>query len=253
MVHNITLKDFKKLTDVDRKKLKKDVLIDILLATNDEGIEISELSLAIKELTNLVSGYKTEVEENSREIVGMKVNLELIKNDNATLKKDCNNMSARLNNLEQRSRNKNLEVIGLREPNELETDTTLTLKFLNNEMKAEVNTDDIDVCHQVPSKRTDGKRIIIVAMKHRKKRDDILKCKQNLRIYNEHLDPSHRVYVNEQLSPENKKLFANCAKKKFQLGFKFLWTKNGVCFLKKDELSHRYFRITNEDELSKIT
>jgi hypothetical protein len=247
--NTISIKDFKKMTDSDRKKMKKDTIINMILSST-ESPEVSDLSVAIKGLTELVKGFKNECEENSLKVIEMKVELEMVKNENRTIKKE---LSTRINNLEQRSRINNLEVIGLRKPSNLENETVLTLGFLNEIMKAKVDVSDVDALHEVPSKRTDKKRIVVVALKYRSKRDEILKCKSILRKYNESLeDQSTRVFVNEHLSPDNKKLFAMAAKLKHELGYKYLWTKQGIVFLRKDDDS-RYIRISSEDELSQVT
>ena len=43
------------------------------------------------------------------------------------------------------------------------------------------------------------------------------------------------IYINEQLTPNNRKIFALAAAKKHELNYKFLWTKMVSFFLRKDE------------------
>ena len=198
----MTIKEFKELSDVEQKKVKKDVLMKILLASNEQA-ELNDLKEAILSLTEIIKDHKKQSEDNSLKIVELKVELELVKNECQLLK----DLLYRRNNLEQRSRNKNIEIVGLRKPNEMETDKSLTMGFLKDVMKANVDVSDIDVLHEVPSRRKDLKRVVIVAFKHRDKRDEILKCKSAVRLYNESLpDQSLRIFVNEQLSPENRRI-----------------------------------------------
>ena len=181
--------------------------------------------------------------------MGLKVQLESDKNESRQTIKD---LSSRLNNLEQRSREKNLEIVGMRVPNELETEISLTLSFLNNVMKANVNAADVEVAHVVPSRRQDNKRVIVVAFKFREKRNEVLKFKHELRSYNDSLqDQRTRIFVNEQLSPENRRLYAMAAKLRYDFNYKFLWTKKSTCFLRKDENSF-CIKIVNEDDLVNI-
>ena len=248
MAESLTIKDFKNMSDAERKKVKKETLMSMILNVT-EAPELTDLGEAIKGLTELVQGFRKESEENSNKIVVMKVELELVKNENRQLKKD---LSLRINALEQRSRITNIKVIGLRKPSNLETDTGLTLDFLNNVMKANVTSEDLDALHEVPSRRKDQKRIVVVAFKFRSKRDEVLAHKSELRSYNEGLvDASTRIFVNEQLSPENKRLYAMAAKLKYELSFKFLWTKKGVIYMRKDENS-KFFRISSEEDLSQV-
>ena len=245
--NSLSIQQFKEMSDAERKKVSKKTLVDIIMsaATNPE---LNQLNDAIKGLTDLIEGYKKETEENSNSIVKMKVELELMKEENRQTKKD---FAERLNNIEQRSRINNLEVVGLKKPSNTETDTLLALNFFKEALKADVDDKDFDALHEVPSRRRDNKRVIIVAFKFRSKRDEILSLKQNLRAYNENLDVADKIYVNEQLSPENKRLFSMCAKVKYEHDFKYLWTKKGVSFLRKDD-SSRPFKICCENDLTEV-
>ena len=108
----------------------------------------------------MIEDYRKECQANSQKIVELKVELELIKNENREIKND---FASRINFLEQRSRINNLEVVGLGKPTNLETDTKLTLDFFKEAMEADVEPGDLDALHEVPSKRKDGKRIVGVA------------------------------------------------------------------------------------------
>ena len=169
----LTVQQFKEMSDVERKKVKRDALVNIIMSTATNP-EVNKLSDAIKGLTDLIEGYKKETEENSNSIVKMKVELELLKEENRQVKKD---FAERLNNIEQRRPITNLEVVGLEKPSNTETDTLVTLKFFKEAMNADVNESDLDALHEVPSRRRDKKRIIVVAFKFRSKRDEVLTLK----------------------------------------------------------------------------
>ena len=242
----LTIQTFKSMSIADRKKVKKEALMNLILSS--ELSDTSDLTTAIKGLTEMVAEYKKETQENSQKIIELKVEVELLKNENRQIKTD---FASRLNNLEQRSRIKNLEIVGLKKPTALETDTSLTLGFLKDVMKAEIDISDVDVIHEVPTKRKDKKRVVVVALKHRCKRDEILKLRPNVREYNKGHEQENRIFVNEQLSPENRKIFALCSKRRIELGFKFHWTKNGVSFLKKD-VDSELFKVSCEEDLLKL-
>ena len=238
-----SIEAFRNLSEQERNKFKKQQLIALIL--NDENHGTADLVLAIKELTTLLDTYKKEQASNSAQIVAMKVELELIKDENVKLQKS---VAARLNNLEQRTRINNLEIVGLKKPSLMETDTGKTLSFLNEEIAPDLSHEEIEALHEVPSRRKDGKRVIVIHFKSRSRRDDILKMsKEKLKDFNHQLDPKERIYINEHLSPENKRLFAMAVKKKHELNFKFVWTKNGSIFMKKNESSVTHKIISDED------
>ena len=178
--------------------------------------------------------------------------MQQLKDENSKLRKD---FSARINNLEQRTRINNVEIVGLEKPSLMVTDATVTLKFFNEKVGLNVCEDEIEALHEVPSKRKDKKRIVIVHFKSCARRDDILStCKSHLREINKDLDSASRIYVNEHLSPENKRLFAMATKKKYELDYKYIWSKNGVIFLKKNDSPTCHFhRITSEEIVNEIT
>ena len=144
--NNISIKDIKEMSEADRKKISKDRLLQVILNSNVND-DTSGLTVAVNELKLLLQVYKREVEENSKSIVELKVEVETLKNEKRVFEND---MSARINSLEQRSRIKNLEIVGLRKPNEQdesETDKSLSINFLNTIMWANVDESDLDVVH----------------------------------------------------------------------------------------------------------
>ena len=45
------------------------------------------------------------------------------------------------------------------------------------------------------------------------------------------------VFINEHLSPTNRGIFAKASQKKRELGYKYLWTKNGTTHMRKTDHS----------------
>ena len=45
------------------------------------------------------------------------------------------------------------------------------------------------------------------------------------------------IFINEHLSPENRALFACAMEKKKAMDYKFLWTKRGMVYMRKNESS----------------
>ena len=92
----------------------------------------------------------------------------------------------------------------------------------------------MSICHVVPSQRKDGKSIVVSKLRLQKYKHVILgvkkqKCKVKLR--------GNEIFINEHLSPDNRRLFSNTSQRKCELAYKFLWTKNGNIHLRKNESS----------------
>ena len=59
------------------------------------------------------------------------------------------------------------------------------------------------------------------------------------------------IYINEHLSPENRRLFAEASKKRKDLNFKFIWTNNGITYVRKEEGSPQII-IDSDEALGKL-
>ena len=68
MTTTLSIQAFKELSEAERKKVTKDVLVRLLLDSN-EPAELSYLKEAIVNLTDIVKEYKNQQEENSIKIV----------------------------------------------------------------------------------------------------------------------------------------------------------------------------------------
>ena len=72
-----------------------------------------------------------------------------------------------------------------------------------------------------------------------------------LNLKKDNKDYKHRgntFFINDHLSPANKKLFELAKTKKKELNYKFQWTKNGYIYLRYNERSPT-IKITSEDVL----
>ena len=45
------------------------------------------------------------------------------------------------------------------------------------------------------------------------------------------------IYINEHLSPEHRKIFGEASAKRKELNYKYIWTNNGISFMRKDDNS----------------
>jgi hypothetical protein len=61
-----------------------------------------------------------------------------------------------------------------------------------------------------------------------------------------------KIYIEENLTSQQSKLFFKTREKRKQLGYKFAWTRDGEIFLRADEYSDTY-TITSERDLQQIT
>ena len=73
--------------------------------------------------------------------------------------------------------------------------------------------------------------------------------KKNNYNFKFHVNP---LFINEHLSPKNRHLFELAREKKNVLNYKFLWTKNGYVYLRRNEQSLVY-KILDEPILNSLS
>jgi hypothetical protein len=246
------IQNIKHMNERDRKKLRAEDLIKIILLVPDNFLVPSiqsNIEKKIIELNAAVDFVKTHAISNTSEIAQLKIdNIDLrivnesLKHENISLVERLDNIDTflndheeHLNGIEQYLRINNLEVVGLPVADDPGITVESTLLEIFNalpELIDKISPDDIDIAHVIPSKRHDKKIVAVCKFVSRKTKQKIIEAKKKTR---EHKFKDEIVYINDHLSPSNRKLFALASEKKKQLGFKFLWTKQGSIFMRKDE------------------
>lgn len=189
-----------------------------------------------------------------KENLELKVQNASLAQDCAQLKKDAAESERRTTQLEQYSRNRNIEVKNV--PFVKGENLAETLEKLGEAISEPINPRDIDVCHRVPSKDSTCPHII-VQFHNRSKRDTVLEKARKMRLSANDVGCSGTapetapIFVNEHLCPQLKKLLGLTIAKKKEQSWQFAWSKGGKIFARKTEKS-KILHITCIDDLSKI-
>ena len=156
------------------------------------------------------------------------------------MKEETTSLSSQVDFLERNLKGKNLEIVGVPfVKNENVGD--LALKVLTN-IDPQLNKEDIESARRLMKKDKNNVTIygpILARFKNIGKRNYIFRNKKNLAEARPNLvnGSVKKIFINENLTPKNKKIFyhANCFKK--QNNWRFVWTANGMVFLRKTESS----------------
>ena len=263
----------KEMDKAERNKLKLKELIDIILqAPDDSGSTLQQLQTDMALLGANVRTIGNLAARNQEEINALKVvNATLtasntaLKDEVATLKNTNNNpgpavnydkeiaeLRQAINNIEQYLRVNNLEIVGLPEANDGESEENLLLNALNSldGIDEPIRAEDIDISHPLNTQRRDEKKVHVVRFISRKTKARILaakKSEQN-RLFTFR---NNDVFINEHLCPSNRALFAAATGKKKGLGYKYLWTRSGTIFMRKTENS-AVITIACENDLNNL-
>nr|XP_050031732.1 uncharacterized protein LOC126527937 [Dermacentor andersoni] len=180
-----------------------------------------------------------------------------IKAENACLTSECTLLKKRvleaelrIVQLDQYSRNKNLEIKGV--PTSQSENLSAILKKIGDVVSEPISENDVEICHRVPT-RDSGQSNIVVQFRSRSKRDAVLNKTRKKRLSATDLGytQSCAVFVNEHLCSELKKLLGMTIARKREKNWRFAWTRDGKIFARKSE-SCRSLQIMHVSDLEKI-
>ena len=143
-------------------------------------------------------------------------------------------MEIKINESEQYSRNKNIEIHNVEE----DDNENLEKVVINvaKELGVSLENSEIEIVHRVNSRNKKHPRPILVQMLSRKKRNEIIEKKKTKTVKAKDIGKkgSNIIYVNENISPFFKsKLWE--AKQKYEGSYKYVWfSKNKILKRKTD-------------------
>jgi len=173
--------------------------------------------------------------------------------DTAEIKTAVSKVQQNQNEMEQYSRNKNIEIFGVEsEKNEDLSDTI-------NRIAEGLNLhsfrhDHIDKAHRLPTRNKNRPETIVIQFKTRHYREEWLMAKKG-RINNDDIfrnGNNEKIYVNEHLTPFYKTLIWK-SKQQLKTTFKYIWFKEGRIHLRKDDSVKQIHTIKSEEDLIKLT
>lgn len=181
----------------------------------------------------------------------VKVQNETILKENKFLKEENAKLSQRLTSLEQYSRLNNVEIKGV--PVTEGENCLAVIQAIGKKIGCPVVPSDIDIAHRVPAKKDKN---IIARFCSRSKRTEFISKARKAKLATSAIGLSRSsdspFFVNDHLTPENKRLFAQALELKKAKGWRFLWTENCVIKARKTENS-RVYRISNANDLAIFT
>lgn len=223
-----------------------------------------------KQISELIAGFRTSLEFHSEKYEEMKTVLEqnssrlqVLEKENNKLQASMQDITKRLNIMEQHNRATNIELQNV--PENRSENLLTTVMQLSKIVKCQIEENDIAHCTRIAKKdtQTSRPRSILVKFNTPRLRDTFFAAtiKFNKTNANNKLNTSHLgiaaenpipIYVVEHLSADNKALHAAARLRGKELGYKYVWVRNGRIFMKKDDLSER-FVVTSKESLKSVT
>ena len=227
---------------------KNYITVDILKSILDEKLappksEVVDLRVKLEETNKFIEFTNAKYEEirstlskQNEDQKGIIAENKILKATMKSLEGTVQHMKEALNDMEQYSRRECLEIKGIPMHKDGKENTNEIITKIGALMGVNVDQRDISVSHRLPvSTVYSGKErepSIIVKFVRRDVKESYYRARKNLKgITTKNLGYQSS---NESLTDTNRKLFKDCLKLKKELGYKFIWTKNGRIYLRKD-------------------
>lgn len=209
--------------------------------------ELAPINEKLNELQNSVQYVSNQYDDLMKTIGKITNDYKSLLTECDVLRSTIDNLSERLNNMEQQARDGNVEIHGV--PYHKSENVLVIVNKIAEVVSCDLKDNDILKCTRVAGINKDNKRhrSIIVKMRSSRCRDDFYSAvgRYNKSHPKNKLNSSllgiagenSPVYVSEHLSPANKALHAATRAKCKELLYKFVWVRNGRIFARKNETS----------------
>jgi archaellum component FlaC len=188
-VVTISMKDLNAVVELAVKK-SIDLLRDEFVGMFDERlkaisnrlsvIEQSQQNLAtsLNDVTERYFGLETKVATMEKSLETLSANSSDVRVDR--LQEQVRDGMIMTNDVEQYSRRNNIRIHGMH-PNADGTSTDAVLTVIRDKLHIQCEADDIESSHPLPKKSSQPTAAIIVRFRSRKKREEVLRCRRNLK------------------------------------------------------------------------
>lgn len=229
-------------------------LKDIYLLLQNMSKEVTGVNDSIEFLSAKFDEQVVEVAGMKKEVKNHTVQIDELQAQNRFLDLKTQQLDDEIHDLQQRSRNRNVEIFGIEQSegeNVIKIVETLATKL-------GLNLDGLDVVHRVPKKDHPGEKkktipSIVMQFATRSARSKWLQHR-NTNLMSKDVvanGGTTKIFINEHLSPHNKKLLFAAKTKASMFHYQFVWPKDGKIFVKRNESSrtHKILRFADLDRL----
>lgn len=242
--------------------LTKEDLISILDKKLEPLLgEVSGLKQELREMKGFLDFANTRYEEISNKMVTIEDERVKYVQENQLLKKTIEKLDDKVRQLETQSndvrqytRRDCVEIHGI--PPTRDEDTNSIVREIGDLMEVYLDEKDISISHRLPlGKKYKGKLstpAIIVKFVRRDIKDKFYKARKQLKectTTDLGHEVSNRIFINESLTEENRRVFNECLKFKKEQQFTFIWTSNGKTYIRKNKDSNAIIINCKEDLL----
>lgn len=223
--------------------------------------EVKTIKTDISEIKDSLNYVNQQYEDVMCELQLTKDKVKSLEKEKDEMRGTISNLNQRLNNLEQHSRTNNVEIQCI--PDNRNENLLALVKNIASVTGCAIKDDQVVLCTRIAKiDRTSMRpRSVIVQF-----------CTSNIRNYfmagiykynrlhqHDKINTSHlgiqgekkQIYVMEHLSPANKQLHAAARARAKELGYKYVWTRGGRVYMRRDDTSD-YILIRDIESLENL-
>lgn len=257
-ISNINDTDLREQFRTEFKKMQTDIkcMLEAWFTKQDErfSLLLTEFE-GVKASIHFMSENYDDLEKKTRDVASRVSAIEKKLSSPQANEQRVVVLEAKLEAMEQKSRSCNAEISNL--PEKRGENLIAITETISKVIKQPLSLRDIIAIHRVPQMNPDSNRPknIIVKFSSKILRDNFIAAARLKKgISSEELmihGTPQKVYINEHLTLQNKKLFRQAREIAKQNGNRFVWIKHGVILVRAD-ISEAAFAIRTEHDLSKI-
>lgn len=249
------------LTEERFRHILKHELLSLKTQNNTVSACMENINEKFKEFQEALSFISNQFEHMKSELYEKNAVIETLEKKNTAMEATISDLSCRLTLVEQQLRDSNIEINGL--PEHRTENLAKTVLQLAQTVKCDLKDNDVLHATRVAKMNKDNSspRSVVVKLPSTRIRDTLLaavtrfnKDNPKNKLSSEHIGIGGSrvpVFVAEHLTPSNKFLHAATRKKAKELGYKFVWVRNGRIQVRKDETSQAIL-IRSLDDLKKL-
>jgi len=216
---------------------------------NTDVFEIKEIILQLKET---FQKFKEDTESNFNNLNSKFNAIDKIITENNVLKTHIIQLKNKIEIMERRQFSNDIIIDGV--PENKTENCTYLVQQICKKLNTNINVSMINDCHRIGFYHNARPRRIIVNFINHQDKINILKARQIIRKFSTkyiNIQPDMPIYIRENLTTKGNKLFKEARDLKKLLNFQFVWTKNGLVFLRKNE-SEKIIRVDNEEVIQNL-
>lgn len=177
---------------------------------------------------------------------------EKLETENKLLKLKVQELECNMEELQQYTRNRNIQIDGI--PKKNDEKLKEIVQTIGSKIDVNIKESDIDAIHRIPTRSTTNPEPIVVQFVTRQMKETMMVKAKTTRISTNDINtqyPNKPVYINDHLTKYRKQIMFEVRRLKNEKNYKFLWSRNGKIFIRKDENSV-VINLNNLDDLKKI-